>query len=154
MKYRSRTDIIAKILESASNMPVSKTRLIYMACMPHEQITSYASMLIEKDLLTFDNYASLFSTTAKGLKFLKLYNEMQQLYNKRSYLQNELKSLGIELKGKRLNNNNDYELYGYEELQNLAEVLKQLMYQDYKLAAAYGKQGTKYRGEESNTINV
>ena len=132
MKYRSRTDIIAKILDSASNEPISKTRLMYMACIPHEQITSYASMLIERDLLTFDNYTSLFSTTAKGLKFLELRNRMQQLYNKRSYLQNQLKSFGIELKGKKLNNN---ELCDHKELQNLAGVLKQLIYQDYKPAA-------------------
>jgi predicted transcriptional regulator len=149
MKYLSRTDIIAKILDSASNEPISKTRLMYQVCMPHEQITSYASMLIERDLLTFDNYASLFSTTAKGLKFLELYNEMQQLYNKRSYLQNQLKSFGIELKEKKLNNN---ELWDHKELENLAGVLKQLIYQDYK-PAAYSKQGTKHR-EESNTINI
>src|SRR5918911_3617343 len=143
MKYRSRTGIIAKILDSASNEPVSKTRLMYMACIPHEQITSYASMLIERDLLTFDNYTSLFSTTAKGLKFLELYNRMQQLYNKRSYLQNQLKSLGIEPKINHKNDNN--ELNDYEELQNLAGVLSM-----YK--TAYSEQSKKHRDEVESTI--
>ena len=94
-------------------------------------------MLTEKDLLSFDNHRRLFSTTAKGLKFLELYNEMQQLLNKRRYLQNELKSLGIEPK---INNKNDInELNDYEELQNLADVLS--MYQDYK--TVYSEQSSR-----------
>ena len=121
---------------------------MYKACIPHEQITSYVSMLIERDLLTFDNYASLFSTTAKGLKFLELYNRIQQcvhleeeqqlLYNTKQtgYLQNELKSLGIEPKIKN-------ELNDHEGLENLVDILKLSMYQDYK--TAYSKQGTMHR---------
>src|SRR5919206_4993785 len=118
MKYKSRTDIVATILESASNIPISKTRLMYMSYLSHEKMTSFAAMLIQNDLLSFDNHRRLFSTTAKGLKFLELYNEMQQcvqleeeqqlLYKKQiGYLQNELKSLGIEPKIK--NELNDHE---------------------------------------------
>ena len=149
MEYLSRIDdIVAKILESASNMPISKTHLMYMACMPHEQITSYTAMLIQNDLLSLDEDTHLFCTTAKGRKFLKLYSEMQQLYKKRRYWQNELKSLGIEPKIMEEKKNNDnYEPNDYEDLQNLADVLKLSMFQDYK-NAAYGKQGKKHKQEE------
>src|ERR671938_1978234 len=98
MRYRNRTDIVATILESASNTPIPKTRLMYMSYLSHKKMTSFAAMLIQNDLLSFDNHRRLFSTTAKGLKFLELYNEIQQLLNKRRYLQTELKLLGIERK--------------------------------------------------------
>ena len=51
---------------------------MYMTYMAHEQITAYATMLIQNDLLSFNNYGDLFSTTAKGLKFLELYDRMEQ----------------------------------------------------------------------------
>jgi hypothetical protein len=129
-----------------------------MSYLSHEEITRFAAMLIENDLVSFDNHTRLFSTTAKGLKFLELYNGMQQcvhldekqlLYNKKGYWQNELKSLGIELKRKK-NNNND--LNDRKELQSLADALKLSMYQDYK--TAYSKQSTKHKEEAESTINV
>ena len=78
MKYRNRTDLVAKILESASGGPISKTRLTYMTYITYEQVSRFAAMLIEKDLLTFDKQTRLFHTTAKGRKFVEIYNEMQQ----------------------------------------------------------------------------
>ena len=78
MRYRSRTDIIATMLESASNGPISKTRLMYMAYVPHEQMRSFVSMLVENDLLSFNYLTRQLHTTAKGLKFLQIYNRMQQ----------------------------------------------------------------------------
>ena len=50
--------------------------------------------------------------------------------DKKNYWQNELRSLGIELK-----QNN--ELNDKKELQDLADTIKQSMYQGYKMA--YGK---------------
>ena len=123
-----------------------------MSYLSHEKMTSFAAMLIQNDLLSFDNHRRLFSTTAKGLKFLELYNEMQQcvqleeeqqlLYKKQiGYLQNELKSLGIEPKIKN-------ELNDHEELENLVDILKLSMFQDYK--TAYSKQGTMHIEEEKH----
>ena len=98
MKYRSRTDIVAKILQSASIKPISKTRLMYSTYMAYESITPYIAMLIENELLNYDDQTRLFSTTEKGLRFLQLYNgmrqlvnlegEQQQLYKKKGYWQN------------------------------------------------------------------
>jgi hypothetical protein len=56
----------------------------------------------------------------------------------KEYWQNELESLGIESKRQsELNDDND-------ELEALAEIIKQVYYQDYK---------TAYGGNESNSSN-
>jgi predicted transcriptional regulator len=81
MKHRTRTDIIADMLESASDKPLTKTQLMYMAYVPHEQMRSFVAMLIESDLLNFSNQTHQFNTTAKGRKFLELYDEMHQCVN-------------------------------------------------------------------------
>ena len=65
--------------------------------------------------------------------------------DKKNYWQNELSSLGIEPK-----QNN--ELNDKAELQNLAEGIKQSMYQDYK--TAYSKDGDKHKEEAESTIKV
>ena len=115
MKYRSRIEITAKILESASNTPISKTRLMYMSYLSHEKMTEFADMLVQSDLLNCDNHTRLLSTTVKGIKFLQLYEKMkeclglnkeEQFYTKSSYWKNELKSLDIEI-NKRKNELND-----------------------------------------------
>ncbi|MDQ4066354.1 MAG: hypothetical protein M3114_02065 [Thermoproteota archaeon] len=60
--------------------------------------------------------------------------QQQQQQAKNSYWQNELESLGIEPKRKKkeLNDNK-------EELENLADIIKQSMFQDYKVA--YSEEG-------------
>ncbi len=55
--------------------------------------------------------------------------EEEHLSDKKEYWQNELKSLGIELK-------RENELNDKAELEALAEIIKQVYYQDYK--TAYG----------------
>jgi hypothetical protein len=57
----------------------------------------------------------------------------EHLSEKEEYWQNELKSLGIE--PKRQNDLNDK-----EELEALAEIIKEVYYQDYK--TAYGNSGS------------
>jgi predicted transcriptional regulator len=78
MKYRSRTDIVAIILESASIRPISKTRLMYMSYIPYDQMKSLVPVLIKNDLLIFDKQTHRFHTTPKGLRYLKLYDSMKQ----------------------------------------------------------------------------
>jgi hypothetical protein len=58
--------------------------------------------------------------------------EQQQQQAKNGYWQNELESLGIEPKQKK-------ELNDEEELENLADIIKQAMFQDYKVA--YSEEG-------------
>ena len=67
----------------------------------------------------------------------------QQL--KKGYWQNELDSLGIESKQKK-------ELNDDEELENLADIIKQAMFQDYKIA--YSEKGDVHEEEAKSTLTV
>jgi hypothetical protein len=62
--------------------------------------------------------------------------------DKKDYWQNELKSLGIE--PRRQNELNDK-----EELEALAEIIKEVYYQDYKTAYSSSNQGEDNREEVS-----
>ena len=64
---------------------------------------------------------------------------------KNGYWQNELDSLGIEP-------NQKTELNDKEELENLADIIKQAMFQDYKVA--YSEEGDAHKEEAQSTITV
>jgi hypothetical protein len=68
-------------------------------------------------------------------------NEEQQQQAKDGYWLNELDSLGIEPKR---------ELNDKEELENPADIIKQAMFQDYKIA--YSEKGDTYREEAKLTV--
>jgi hypothetical protein len=72
--------------------------------------------------------------------------QRQRQQTKNGYWQNELDSLGIEPKQKtELNDNN-------EELENLADIIKQAMFQDYKVA--YSEKGDAHKEEAQSTVTV
>jgi hypothetical protein len=73
--------------------------------------------------------------------------EKQQLQHqaKNGYWRNELGSLGIEPKRKK-------ELNDEEELEKLADIIKQAMFQDYKVA--YSTKGDAYKEEAKSTVTV
>ncbi|MDQ3561900.1 MAG: hypothetical protein M3307_00975 [Thermoproteota archaeon] len=72
--------------------------------------------------------------------------QQQQRQAKNGYWQNELNSLGIEPKQKNELNDNK------EELENLADIIKQAMFQDYKLA--YSEEGNAHKEEAQSTVTV
>jgi hypothetical protein len=72
-------------------------------------------------------------------------DQQQQLEAKNHYWLNELESLGIEAKRKT-------ELNDKEELKNLADIIKQAMFQDYKVA--YSEEGDAHREEAQSTVTV
>ena len=78
-------------------------------------------------------------------KLSKKEEEQLQQHAKNGYWQNELDSLGIETKEKK-------ELNDKEELENLADNIKQAMFQDYKLA--YGEKGDTHTEEAESTLTV
>jgi hypothetical protein len=72
--------------------------------------------------------------------------QQQQPQAKNRYWQNELFSLGIlEPKQKK-------ELNDEEELEKLADIIKQAMFQDYKIA--YSEKGDAYKEEAQSTLTV
>jgi DNA repair ATPase RecN len=72
--------------------------------------------------------------------------EQQQHQAKNSYWQNELESLGIEPKQKKELDDNK------EGLDNLADIIKQAMFQDYKVA--YSEEGDAHKQEAQSTVTV
>ena len=78
MKYRSRTEIVSMILESA-NGGATKTKIMYIAFLSYAQLKEYLSVLIENNLLEYLEGTKTFKTTEKGLNFLKMHNEIGEL---------------------------------------------------------------------------
>ena len=76
-KYRSRTDIVSQILQAA-NGSVTKTKLMYKVFLSYEQIKEYLAILIQSGLVEYIEETQTYKTTEKGLKFLKMYEQMQQ----------------------------------------------------------------------------
>ena len=75
----------------------------------------------------------------------KKEEEQLQQQAKNGYWQNELHSLGVEQKEKE-------ELNDKEENENLSDIIKQAMFQDYKLA--YSDKGDVHKEEAESTVTV
>jgi predicted transcriptional regulator len=78
VKYRSRTEIVAMILEAA-NGGATKTKIMYKAFLSYAQLREYLSVLIENNLLEYLDGSQTYKTTEKGLNFLKMHNEIGEL---------------------------------------------------------------------------
>ena len=77
MTYRSRTEIVAMILDAA-NGGTTKTKIMYKVMLTYNQIRNYLSILIENNLIEYLD-GTQFRTTEKGLNLLKIHNEMTDL---------------------------------------------------------------------------
>jgi hypothetical protein len=75
----------------------------------------------------------------------KKEEQQRQQQAKKGYWGNELDSLGIQPKQKK-------ELNDEEELENLADIIKQAMFQDYKVA--YSEKGNAHKEEAQATVTV
>jgi predicted transcriptional regulator len=78
MKYRSRTDITVLILEAA-NGGATKTKIMYKSFLSYAQLKEYLTMLLENELLEYEEATQTFRTTEKGLHLLQLYNKIDSL---------------------------------------------------------------------------
>ena len=79
MKYRSRTDITSQILESASGGGTTKTKIMYKAFLSYAQLKEYLSVLIENNLIDYEEETNSYKTTEKGHRLMKLYDNMGAL---------------------------------------------------------------------------
>lgn len=78
MKYRSRIEIIAMILDSA-NGGATWTKIMYKAFVSYHQLKGYLAVLIENELIRYTSETKIFRTTEKGLIFLKMHEEIGEL---------------------------------------------------------------------------
>ena len=78
MKYRSRTDIVGLILEAA-NGGATKTKIMYKAFLSYAQLKEYLTVLLQNDVLEYEDETQLFRTTEKGLRLLQMYNQFDEI---------------------------------------------------------------------------
>jgi predicted transcriptional regulator len=78
--YRSRTEIAAQILQAANDHnEITKTKIAYVAFLSYKQLQEYLPPLIQNGLLEYLDGTKSYRTTEKGLKFLKMYEQMEGL---------------------------------------------------------------------------
>ena len=81
-KYRSRTDIVAQILQAANDHSdgASKAQIMYYGVfLSYTQLKEYLTVLIQYGLLELSEGTPTYKTTEKGLKFLEIYEQIKQL---------------------------------------------------------------------------
>ena len=79
MGNRSRTEIVAMILDAANEGGETKTKIMYFAFLSYNQLKECLTILIENNLLEYIDGTQTFKTTEKGLNFLKMHNEIGEL---------------------------------------------------------------------------
>jgi predicted transcriptional regulator len=78
--YRSRTEIAARILQAADDYnEITKTKIIYCAFLSYKQLQEYLPPLIQYGLLEYLEGTKSYKITEKGLKFLKIYEKIEEL---------------------------------------------------------------------------
>jgi predicted transcriptional regulator len=78
IKYRSRVEIMAQILQAANGRHITKTRIMYSVFLSYEQLKEYLAILIQNGLLEYWEGTQTYKTAEKGLKFLRIYELMKE----------------------------------------------------------------------------
>ena len=78
MKNRSRYEVIAAILKSVGKEE-TRTKIMYKAFLSYAQLKEYLNLLIENGLIDYDSTGATYRTSPKGLKYLGLYSQMDEL---------------------------------------------------------------------------
>lgn len=79
MKHRSRSEIIGAILEAANGGGATKTTIMYKAVLSYEYMKEYLLSLVEDELVEYEQGRMTYRTTAKGMRLLQLYNNMNEM---------------------------------------------------------------------------
>ena len=89
MGNRSRTEIVAIILDAANEEGETKTKIIYYPFLSYHELKEYISMLMENNIIEYIEGANKFKTTEKGLFFLKMHNELEELLPQTTTIKND-----------------------------------------------------------------
>src|SRR5919206_2474598 len=80
MKHRSKEEIAALVLEAIVNTHrPTQTMIMYKAYLTHVQLKEFLSSLMEKGLIEYHKLERLYTITEKGMHFLEVYNQLNQL---------------------------------------------------------------------------
>jgi predicted transcriptional regulator len=77
-RYRNRIDILAELLDAARG-GTTKTKMMYKAMFSYGQLKEYLQMLVENDLIAYDEARQRFITTDKGYQFIMRYEDLSKL---------------------------------------------------------------------------
>jgi predicted transcriptional regulator len=80
-KNRSRTEIIALILEAANQRDgVLKIKIMYSASITSKQLYGYLPFLMKNDLLEYSGQkARTYRITRRGIHFLQVYDQLREM---------------------------------------------------------------------------
>ncbi|HZI70736.1 MAG TPA: winged helix-turn-helix domain-containing protein [Nitrososphaeraceae archaeon] len=79
MKNRSKTDIVGLILEVANGGGATKTKIMYKAFLSYAQLKEYLTILMESNLLEYEEGRQIYRTTEKGMRFLQMYVQVHEM---------------------------------------------------------------------------
>jgi predicted transcriptional regulator len=80
MRNRGRVEIMGQILEVANGCS-SVTQIMHKAFLSHTQVKEYVNALIHNGLLRYDLTPQTYKITEKGMRFLQIYNEIDDMIN-------------------------------------------------------------------------
>ncbi len=83
MKYRSRTEIVAMILDSVS-AGATKTKIMYGAYLSYTQLKEYLSYMEENELIRYESGTQLYRISEKGIKVRHLYEDLDDMMSSRA----------------------------------------------------------------------
>jgi predicted transcriptional regulator len=75
MKYRSRSEIVALILEAA-NGGATRTKIMYKAFLSFVHLKGYLSVLLENELIEYDAGGKIYKTTPTGIRLPEVYDQI------------------------------------------------------------------------------
>src|SRR5215211_586817 len=79
MKHRSRSEIIGAILEAANGGGATKTTIMYKAAISYDYMKQCLLSLAEDGLVEYEQGRMTYRTTAKGMRVLQLYNNVNEM---------------------------------------------------------------------------
>jgi predicted transcriptional regulator len=100
-RYRDRLSIIGKILNVAADgngNHARKSEIMYKAFLSHIQLKEYLRIVTESELLSYDIETQTYKITEKGIRFLKLYNNIYDIIKEEGEEQEEQEEQETELR--------------------------------------------------------
>ena len=86
MEYKSRSHVVASILEATANTAknsnrtgLKHTEIMHRTGIPNIYLKAYMQLLQQKELVRYDSQKQVFGITEKGINYLCLNNEINKL---------------------------------------------------------------------------
>lgn len=82
IKYRSRLDVMAAIIEATASGRVTRSSIYNKSFLNYQRFRSTMSFLIEREFIEIsgnEDTSRLYRATEKGIHYLQTYNNMREL---------------------------------------------------------------------------